>query len=91
MDGAGEVFGARLKLHRGDRLGDKLRRLRAEDVDAEDLVRLLVGDDLTNPVVSPAAIARPEAANGNVPARHAVPALSSSASVRPTHAISGWV
>ena len=39
------------ELHRGDTLGNDFSRLRADDVDAQDLAILRIGDDLDEAVV----------------------------------------
>ena len=46
VDGADQLFDRALEAQRERRLGDQLRRARADHVHAEDLVVFLVGDDL---------------------------------------------
>ena len=51
VDGEHHLFDRRFELDRGDALGDDLGRVRADDVDAEDLAVLRVRDDLDEAVV----------------------------------------
>ena len=69
--------------------GDELRRAKSDDVHAQDLVVLLIGDDLDEAVSLPAMRARPRALNGNDPTRTSYPFSFACASVNPTLPISG--
>ena len=60
VDGAHELLDRALEPQRQRRFGDQLGRARADHVDAEHLVVLLVEDDLDEPSVSPAMRARAE-------------------------------
>ncbi len=46
VHGAGEILGASVKLHGGDRFGDQLGGVGAEDVYAEDAIGLAMTDNL---------------------------------------------
>ena len=46
VDGPGDRFAGRFELECGARFSDQLSRFRTDDVDAEELVVFLVGDEL---------------------------------------------
>src|SRR5881409_3620942 len=67
VDVAAELPGVALEELRQRGLGDELGRAVADDVRAQQLAGLGVGDDLTKPPVSPWICARPMAEKGNLP------------------------
>ena len=79
----------RLEQHRRARLGDELGDVRADHVDAQQLVGLGVRDDLDEALVSPLMMALPLAWNGNLPTLNGMPSRSHSACVRPIEATCG--
>ena len=52
VDGEHHLFDCGFEFERGDGFGDDLRGLRADDVDAEDLAVLGVGDDFDEAIVA---------------------------------------
>ena len=90
VDGRHQIFGGRFHLHGGYGFGDEFGRLRADDVDAENLSVLCVGTILMKPSCCPTIEARELAVNGNLPTFTWCPASLAFVSVRPTLPISGW-
>ena len=52
VDGEHQLVDGAFELHHGDSLGDELGGLRADDVHAEDLAVLRVGNDLHEAIVA---------------------------------------
>ena len=64
-----DIFGRSAKFHGNNGFGDELRGHRSDDVHAQHTIGTSSAMNLTKPVVSPRARARPLAMNGNVPVR----------------------
>ena len=89
MDGEHQLFYGCFELHRDDALGDQLRRLRADDMYAENLAVLRIGDDLYKAVVRVEDGAFELPTKGNLPTFTWKPFSLACASVRPTLPICG--
>ncbi|ODA68154.1 hypothetical protein A7A08_01325 [Methyloligella halotolerans] len=89
--GAGQILGRATELHKNGGFGDHVARVRAQDVDAEDPVGLLVGENLHEASVVRFTLARPLAVKGNLPTVYSTPSSFSCSSVLPTLATSGSV
>ena len=91
VDGPHQVFDGAFELHGGNGFGDELRRLRADDVHAEDLSVLGVGDDLHEAVVRVDDGGLGVSDEGELAHLDVWPSSLALASVRPTLPICGSV
>ena len=89
VDGEHHLVDRRLQLNRRHRFRNQLGGLRADDVHAENLAVLRVGDHLHEAVVRSTIVAFELPTNGNLPTFTVKPFSLACASVRPTLAICG--